>query len=205
MSAATKPHRDLLSEHRRAEILDAARIVFARQGYGETVVEDVAKEAHVAKGTLYLYFRSKEEIYLAALMLDIERLGEQTRRRMDGAGTFADKLRVFLSTRLEYVETNQNFLRIYLAEFGSLFVRAKPIPHELEALFWRNCHLLAGVIEHAVQTGEIRSVPAEPTAFAIQDLARGLFERRLLGWSKMQPHEDLEFTYNLIYRALRGE
>ena len=41
--------------------------MFARQGYSETVVDDIAGQAGIGKGTLYLYFKSKEEIFLAAL------------------------------------------------------------------------------------------------------------------------------------------
>src|SRR3569623_1598128 len=55
--------KDASAERRRA-ILDAARTVFARQGYTATVVEDIAKHVEIGKGTLYLYFPSKEQIYL---------------------------------------------------------------------------------------------------------------------------------------------
>ena len=68
--ATNKPRRKDLPENRRACILKAARCVFARQGYSKTVVDDIAGQAGIAKGTLYLYFKSKEDIFLAALMED---------------------------------------------------------------------------------------------------------------------------------------
>jgi TetR/AcrR family fatty acid metabolism transcriptional regulator len=179
--------------------------VFARQGYTGTVVDDIAEEAGIAKGTLYLYFRSKEEIYLAALTEDIKRVSTQTQERMSLAPTFTDKLRTFLALRLEYVETHQDFLRIYLAEFGSLCVRYRPLSRELEELFRENCYFLAAVIEDAVAKGEIRTVPPQPTAFALFELARGLAEKRLLGWSTQSAEEDLAFTLNLIWHGLVPE
>ena len=66
--SGASPRRRQASEQRRRAILDAARKVFAQQGYASTVVEDIAKQADIAKGTLYLYFASKEQIYLAALL-----------------------------------------------------------------------------------------------------------------------------------------
>src|SRR6516165_6481790 len=101
---------------RKRAILDAARTVFSRKGYSETAVDDVAEEARVAKGTLYLYFRSKEELYLAALASDLRAMNAQGRAEMEQAGNLRDKLRAFLRVRLEYSKSREAFLRIYLAE-----------------------------------------------------------------------------------------
>src|SRR4051794_3878904 len=76
------PTRRRATAERRCAILEAARTVFARQGYASTVVEDIARQAEIAKGTLYLYFPSKEQIYLEALIDDARRLDDQTRAAM---------------------------------------------------------------------------------------------------------------------------
>ena len=56
---------------KRDAILDAARTFFAKKGYEETTIADIARAAHVAVGTVYLYFRNKHEVY-TAVGLDIE-------------------------------------------------------------------------------------------------------------------------------------
>jgi AcrR family transcriptional regulator len=61
-----KTRHEVVCEFRCAEILEAARRVFGRKGYGATV-DEIAAAAGLAKGTVYLYFPSKREIYLAAL------------------------------------------------------------------------------------------------------------------------------------------
>ena len=53
------------TEQRRAEILEAALGLFSSKGFHDTTMEEVAKEAGVAKGTIYLYFQSKEHLLLA--------------------------------------------------------------------------------------------------------------------------------------------
>ncbi|MCP3925306.1 MAG: TetR/AcrR family transcriptional regulator [Desulfobacterales bacterium] len=55
-------------EEKRAEILDAAIRTFAKKGTGGAKIEDIAKEAGVGKGTVYLYFKNKEEILQHILM-----------------------------------------------------------------------------------------------------------------------------------------
>lgn len=54
-------------ETRRQQLLDAAIAVFARKGYGATSIEDIIQEAGVARGTFYLYFAGKKEIFLAVI------------------------------------------------------------------------------------------------------------------------------------------
>src|SRR5436309_11849374 len=89
---APSPSRQAASAQRRSAILHAARTVFARQGYADTVVEDIATEAGIAKGTLYLYFPSKEQIYMAALLEEARRLDADSRAAMSAAATWRDKL-----------------------------------------------------------------------------------------------------------------
>ena len=81
------PSRKLATEQRRGSILQAARAVFARQGYANTVVDDIATHAGIAKGTVYLYFPSKEQIYLAALLDGARQLDADSRAAMNSATT----------------------------------------------------------------------------------------------------------------------
>jgi AcrR family transcriptional regulator len=66
-------------ETRRQQILEAATTVFARKGYRHTSVADIIEAAGIARGTFYLYFQSKEEIFLAL----IDRWFEDVTRRLE--------------------------------------------------------------------------------------------------------------------------
>src|SRR5262249_40871595 len=102
MVTAKPPGRKEATAQRRAAILNAARTVFARQGYASTVVDDIARQAEIGKGTLYLYFPSKEQIYLAALLEDAQRLDQESRTAMAAAKTWQDKLRAYIEVRMRY-------------------------------------------------------------------------------------------------------
>src|SRR5258707_13620907 len=117
-SGPSKTRKELLSEGRHGKILLAARHIFARLGYSATNVEDIAKEAGMAKGTIYLYFQSKEEIFAAVLARDLETLTNKTIEGMAAAKTFSDRLTVYLNLRADYVEHNHDFLKAYFREFG---------------------------------------------------------------------------------------
>ncbi|HEY1239751.1 MAG TPA: TolC family protein [Bryobacteraceae bacterium] len=190
-----------VSDQKRNCILGAARRVFSKKGYAETAVDDVADEAGVAKGTVYLYFKSKEDLYMAVLAGDLRQMSAEARREMSLADGFRDKIRAFLRVRLEFSKTHEEFYRIYLAEYGSMFVKA-PISGELMQLFRANMRHVAQVVEEASKRGEIRPVPAGPVAASLFDISRGLLERRLLNWREFRVQDEVEFSVNLLYAGL---
>jgi AcrR family transcriptional regulator len=190
-----------VSERKRHAILDAARTVFSRQGYAGAAVDDVAEEAGVAKGTLYLYFRSKEELYLAALARDLGDLAHRARFEMDRAPTLREKMLAFLRVRLEYSQANEDFLRIYLAEYGSVFVKSS-LHSELGRVARENMRHVKHEVEQAAARREIRPVEAGPVAAAFSALARGMLETRLLGWKEFQARDEAEFAVDLLWRGI---
>ncbi len=199
-----KTRKEILSEWRRHEVIDAACRIFARLGYAATNVEDIAKEAGMAKGTVYLYFKSKEEVFIAVLARDLENLTSKTIEGMSAATTFIDRLDVYLSLRLGYLEHNQDFLRVYFAEFGRCGSRTVLISEVIDKLFWRGFEFMRQCLEQAIARKEIRPVPVESAAFAIFDLARGFAERHLRGWARVSLQEDLAFTRSLILDGLQN-
>jgi AcrR family transcriptional regulator len=199
-----KTRKELLSDWHQQEILLAARQIFARVGYAATNVEEIAKDAGIAKGTVYLYFKSKEEVFAAVLASDLECLTNKTIEGMSTARTFEDRLTVFLNLRLAYLQHDQDFLRIYFAEFGSRGSRSTLISQVIDKMFRRGLDCMQRCLEQAIAEGELRAIPVEPAAFAIFDLARGFAERHLRGWAHLTMEEDLAFTRTLILNGLRN-
>jgi TetR/AcrR family fatty acid metabolism transcriptional regulator len=193
-----------VSDRKRNAILDAARTVISRQGYAGASVDDVAAEASIAKGTLYLYFKSKEELYLAALARDMGDLSHRARAEMDMAPTLREKMLAFLRVRLEYSKANEDFLRIYLAEFGSIFLRSSQ-HSELCRLARENMRYIKREVEKAAARREIRAVETGPVTAALSALARGMLESRLLGWREFQAHDEAEFAVDLLWRGIGRE
>jgi len=202
---ARKARKELLSEWRHHEILEAARRIFARLSYAATNVEEIAKEAGVAKGTVYLYFKSKEEILAAVLASDLECLVGKTIAGMSTPKTFAERLRVFLNLRVDYLQHNQDFLRICFDEFGSRCSRSKLISDVIDKPFKRGFDFMRQCLEQAIAHGELRGIPVEPAALAIFDLARGFLERHLRGWAQLSLEEDVAFTHSLILYGLQNK
>lgn len=192
--------QDVVCEFRTAEILEAARKMFARKGFNGTTVDDIAEAAGLAKGTVYLYFPSKRDIYLAALRQGLTGLIEGTRRAVSAAETPAAKLRAFVSTRLQFAEDNRDLAPILQAEFANLV-----LPHVgrgFRNLYLEQVRTLRLILEEAMEFGEIRAVRADVAAMMIYDMTRSLVMQRRMGWSKASLEEDLEMLLGLIWDGL---
>ena len=198
------PSRKLATEQRRGSILQAARAVFARQGYANTVVEDIATQAGIAKGTVYLYFPSKEQIYLAALLDEARQLDADSRAAMNSASTWRDKLGAYMRVRLDYFEAHQDFLRIYMTEFRGMCMQGKPLSGEFIHLVQEGEAQLAQIFAAASARGEIRPVDPELAAQTVSDVTRGLLERQLRKWGRPTGPADLEFALDILFRSLQN-
>jgi AcrR family transcriptional regulator len=205
MRATTRQIRDVSYERRRASILKAARDAFSRLGFAAATVDDVAERAGIAKGTLYLYFRSKEEIYLACLLEEVHELMRRSREEMEAKPDLRSKLAAYFRVRFEFCEKHEAFYRIYQAEYSGLFMKSRAIPREFRVLLEQSLDYMTEVMERAIKAGEIRKVPARSAASAVLDMSRGIAEKRLLGFSHLTPSAENDFLVDLIWRGLAPE
>jgi AcrR family transcriptional regulator len=200
MALAGKTKRDVVAEFRHAEILEAARQVFGRRGFAAASMEEISGVAGLAKGTLYLYYRSKQDLYRAALHAGLTDLCERLEAGVEAAPSLLDRIRAFVTLKVEYFESHRDFFRIYSAELGlaSTGICERPF----RDLCQRQVRLLERALKADVATGAVRRLRPESAANAIFDLTRGVITRRLLGWAGSRLEDDVDFVVDFAHRAL---
>ena len=197
--------RDVVCEFRNAEILEAARKVFAQKGFTEASVEDIAQEAGLAKGTLYLYYPSKHAIYWAALQNGLVDLSHRLQKRVEAEPTIAAKIRTFIETKLLYFEENRDFFKIYYAEFGNAITQPAFFNKDFKEFYLGQLGILKTALEEGIRQKSIRSLRIDTAASAIFDITRGVITQRLLGWSKTNLQEDIELLFELAWKGLASQ
>lgn len=101
---------------RQADILRAAEHVFALKGYHEATMQDIAKEAQYATGTVYLYFKDKDALYLSLVEQKYKDLLSILKDQTAKACLAREKLEIFIQENLSFFERNQNSFRIFFSE-----------------------------------------------------------------------------------------
>lgn len=202
MKALRRTRRDVVTEFREAEILEAARRVFARRGFAQASMEDIAQAAGVAKGTLYLYYDSKRELYRAALRAGLIQLSAAVEAAIAEAPDLGARLAAYVTTKVAYFDEHRDFFRIYLAEFGQ--AACGSMDPTLRDLALRQVRVLEKAIREGRRGGSDRASSPEGAAHAIADLTRGLILRRVMGWSQSPSAEkEVAFVVDFAKRALR--
>jgi len=166
------PKPDVAAE-RRAQIIEAALTCFTSKGYNNTTMDDIVAESGLSKGSLYWYFKSKEELFEATIMSVFMNVGEEAFAALEGHATTSDQLRAI-------AQVTANLGRM-LAGYFSLFLEfwASSPRREESAQLWVNMltqykDLLVGIIEEGIQKGELKPVDAEPLVWAILAAYDGL-------------------------------
>ncbi len=97
---------------RVACILQTARKAFAENAFHEVLMDDVAREAGVGKGTIYRYFPDKESLYFAVIFNDVEDLKRQIQSTLPAQGNAEDAIRELIATLLTFFSQNRFFFRL---------------------------------------------------------------------------------------------
>ena len=197
-----KTRKDVIKEFRTAELLGAARRVFAEKGFHAATVDDIATAAGVAKGTVYLYYRSKQDIYWGALEHGITELHNEIQARLAAEQAPERNVRDFIEIKIRYFEMNRDFFRIYFSELGSGFSHPAQMPPQFEQMYLQQARLLEATLQQGIESGSIRQVRADAVAVAISDLIRGIIVQRLLGWSTKDVESDINFVFDLVWRGI---
>ncbi|HPC03734.1 MAG TPA: TetR/AcrR family transcriptional regulator [Syntrophales bacterium] len=101
-------------EQRKKSILTAARRQFLKRGFNDVTVEGIAREARISKGTVYLYFKSKEEIYAHVLLSHIGKFHEQMRELGSNGANASERLHLFASAYIDFFLSNRELFRIFM-------------------------------------------------------------------------------------------
>ncbi len=205
MPVLGRTKKEVLTEFRMAELLDAARKVFAEKGFHEATVDEIADAAGVAKGTVYLYYKSKRAIYTAALERGIAALHDEVKGSMAAEDSLENKIRKFIAIKIHYFERNRDFFKIYISEFGSAFSHPAQMRRRFGDLYLRQARMLEAVLREGIRRKAIRNVRADMAALAISDLTRGVISQRLLGWSKGDVESDIRFVFDLVWRGITAQ
>ena len=201
MTLQGKTKQQIVTEFRCAEILEAARTVFAGKGFDATTIDEIAHAAGVAKGTIYLYYPSKREIYWAALQAGVDELYAETTRRVAAVESTRDKVRAFVQTKIEYCDLHRDFFYIYYSA-ASEVLSGPPERLEVTALYRQQLDLLERMFEAGRARGEIRDVDSARLAVAVFEITRGLITHRLLGRAGGDPRHDVDFAVDLIWTGV---
>ena len=148
-------------------ILEAAIKVFAQQGFHQATISQIAREAGVADGTIYLYFKNKEDIMVNFFGYKTKQVFGRFREEVDKADNARDKLRLLINRHLEELQRDRNMAVLYQTETHRFSRMCEEQIREMSKMY---LDLVSEIVEAGQDEGLMR-----------KDLYMGLVKRFIIG------------------------
>ncbi|MFP3897036.1 MAG: TetR/AcrR family transcriptional regulator [Anaerolineales bacterium] len=163
-----------LSEKRRAQVHEAALACFSDKGYYQTTMDDIAAASGLSKGTLYLYFEGKKDLFLSLCRRVMDEFEQVWRERLaDDAATATDKLVVTLALFRQELDDWVPLLGVII-EAWALMRHDKETRRLLEEMYRPYLKIMGRIIREGVDSGELRARSPDTTALVFMTFFDGL-------------------------------
>lgn len=191
------------SNDRKAQILNAAETVLTKKGFEKTRMDDIAKETGLGKGTLYLYFKSKEELIVATIGRIFQNVFNQLNEVDSGGLTATETLMRFTEDAIRDYQKMLHIMPIAY-EFLALSFRNKIARKAMQAYFDNYMEHILPIIKSGVDSGEFRQVDIQDVAIN----AGAIFEGTIILWTydknKVDVGRHIRSGIHLILDSIRS-
>jgi len=190
-----------VSEERIQQIIEAALKVFAREGFAQARMDDIAKEAGISKGAVYLYFASKDAIITAILKFFFKQELRFMLQREPSSLPIHEQLLDLTRRMVGAIDHMKPFLPIAF-EFYAIAGRRRDVRQFLLEYFGEYRAFCRDLIQQGIERGEIRAVDPDATAITILALFEGLALFWLVDPQNLEVPTQAEASMRLILEGL---
>jgi len=168
------PRKEREKLARRMEILKAAREIFILKGYHLTTLEEIAQQAEFGKGTIYIYFSSKEELFLGIIYQLMDEMVQLASSSItDSPGTARDKLTAYAKNMIIHARKNSELFHLIMREIHHLKTQEKESQlNQIHSRAKRIWEIIARPIEAEIQAKNIKSFDPLKLAALFDNMVR---------------------------------
>ena len=174
-------------------ILEAAEKVFSEYGFHEAKIYRIADLAGVSVGTIYRFFKSKEELYAEVLRKKLSELQKRVERKVRHKSP-EKALKAYISTVIDFFEEEKDFFTIFMREVGTLSI-IDEARFNLSDWYEGYIRKLAKIIERGISRGIFKEVDPVATVIAISGALKNTVYAQSKGLIKLPADEIKELLY----------
>jgi AcrR family transcriptional regulator len=191
-----------LQERRRAEILDTATAVFAENGFAAADVQEIANKTGVGKGTVYRYFPSKEELFLAAVDHGMRNLKLAVDAAAASAKQPLDRIAEGVLAYLTFFDERPEIVELLVQERANFRDRQRPtyfVHREANMGAWQELY------GELIRSGTFRDIPVDRIGDVISDLLYGMMFTNYFAGRKTSPANQCKDALDILFHGLLAD
>jgi AcrR family transcriptional regulator len=201
----TKSKEEVVQEYRIQSIQEAAMRVIARKGMAAATMQEIADEAGIAKGTIYLYFHDRDDLVEKTFEGAITQLIERTDAALASGGTFDEKLRKLVESKVEFFRENREFFRLYASLRFPEGTPSQQRRHRraCKPQYQAQMDGMAAMLREAMERGEIRTMDPARLAIFVSEGIHAIVIQRITEEVSPPENEDVELIMSTLLAGLR--
>lgn len=191
---------------KESRIIQAATKLFARYGIRKTTIDDIAQEAGIAKGTIYLYFKSKEEIIAVSVKESTKEILTRISGAADKESTIAGKLKAIALERINFHHEMRELLGISKEIHFEILTYMQLTPEvSKEALnyFQQEMKLVAQILQKGIDSGELEIPNIYIACYAFTTIVTVSGEPWIFVGGLLDPNEKPDAMIDLFLNGIR--
>jgi len=197
-------------ENRKSSILKAARKLFFERGFKSVTVESIARKAELSKGAVYLYFKSKDEIYSQILLDDVDKFHRKVADLFNEGGKASDMLFCLSSTYVDFFLRDRELFRILMTFM--LHANHSNLPEDLQKHIIKSTNkamVMEKIFQYGIDGGEFSPfINVRQCRNALWGLLNGIISLYIFIGSESKRDDLIRSTVNaglnIFIKGLKG-
>lgn len=189
-----------------AQILQAAEKLFAKKGFYPTTIDEIAKEAKSAKGTIYLYFNNKEDLFFSVIETKLDLLLNKIQEAVENPGSASQRIKTAISIHLKFLEENKNFFKVMQSFPEGL---KKKLERKLKGRVVekqsRYIEILDRLIQEAIERKEIKALDSKKLAVILMGIVHSLTVYWISQREKKSLSSDKSLAWQVFWEGVSKE
>jgi len=200
------PRREREKLKQRQDMLAAALELFSEKGFHNVSMHEIAQKSEFAIGTLYKFFKNKEDLYKALMLEQAEEFREALTKATEESTDEIEKLRNYVKTKGQFFRENISMVRLYFAETrGASFNITAGLDREIRDRYVPFLETLASIFKNGIERKRFVKI-ADPyyLAISIESLTNGFLFLWLEAPERHPYPEDPDTILNILFKGLVG-
>ena len=198
------PRREREKLRQRQDMLAAALDLFSEKGYHNVSMHEIARKSEFAIGTLYKFFKNKEDLYKALVLEKFDKIHDAVMKALEEPDDEIEKLRNYVRAKGQFFRENVSIIRLYFAESrGASFNIMAGLDRQIREQYGHFLEALASVFRSGIKRKRFMKI-ADPfsLAVAIESLTNAFLQLWLEAPERHPYPEDPDTILNILFKGL---
>ena len=181
-------------------ILKAATRIISEKGYSSATIDEITKKAGVGKGTFYLYFKDKSELFFSIIEKEFDNLIQDIVKAVEGMDDFFEKLKKGIEMYLLYHQKNYFLFKILIQE--KPFMKKKNFENFWEDFFSRWAFIKEGISQQ-IKEGKIKNMDPDDIIYSLLGIIHSNIHRWVLSGRRYPLVDKTDTIYQIFVSGIR--